>query len=76
MAPFTCDFSLTDVDSETLKNGVENTSRLPGGDHVGEKIVEGFWVLPHGVRKSGTALYIHPRLLEYPREGLVLLLAA
>ena len=79
MAPLTWRLELDrllDVGGEALQDGVEDTARLAGRDHVGEEVVEGLGVLAHGVGEAGAALDVHAGLLEDLGEGLVLLLAA
>jgi hypothetical protein len=49
---------------------------LARGDHVDVELVEALRVLTHRVGEAGTALDVHPRLLQDLAEGLVLLLAA
>ena len=36
-----------DVDGQTLQDGIENTARLAGGDHVGVEVVEDLGVFAH-----------------------------
>ena len=67
---------LLDVGREALEDGVEDTARLAGRDHVREQVVEDLGVLAHGVGEAGAALHVHAGLLEDLGEGLVLLLAA
>ena len=67
---------LLDVGGQALQDGVEDTARLAGRDHVDEQVVEGLRVLAHGVGEGGAAFHVHARLLEDLGEGLVLLLAA
>src|ERR1044071_6012306 len=67
---------LLDVRGQALQDGVEDTARLAGRDHVDEEVVEGLGVLPHGVGEGSAAFHVHARLLQDLREGLVLLLAA
>jgi hypothetical protein len=65
---------LLDVGREALQDGVEDTARLAGGDHVHVEIVEGLGVPPHGVGQRRARLDVLAHLQEDLREALVLLL--
>src|SRR5205085_3038461 len=66
---------LLDVLSESLKNRVENTACLTGGDHVREEIVEDFRMLAHRVGQTRAGLDVLPDLNQRTFEYLVILLA-
>ena len=65
---------LFDVGRQTLENGVENTARLAGSDHVDVEIVERLRVLAHRLGERRPALDVLPNLEDDLLEGLVLLL--
>ena len=67
---------LFDVDREALQNGVENTARLAGRDHVAEQRVEHFRVALHRLGQRHAAFDVGAGLQNDLREVLVLLLVA
>ena len=65
---------LFDVAGEALENGVENTARFAGFDHVVVESVEDLVVLLHGGGKRGAAFDRGAHATENLLEGFVLLL--
>src|SRR6202789_4145990 len=67
---------LFNVAGEALQNGVQNTARLAGFDHVVVQRVEDLLVLLHGGGKRGAALDRAAHAIENLLEGNVLLLSS
>src|ERR1700691_2497367 len=67
---------LFNVAGEALENGVQNTARLAGFDHVVVQRVEDLLVLLHGSGKSGAAFDRAAHAIENLLEGDVLLLSS
>src|SRR5439155_16231573 len=67
---------LLDVGGQPLQDGVENTPRLAGRNHVAEEIVEDLRVLAEGVRQGAARFDVLPYLEQDLLERAVLLLGA